>query len=263
MKVLTYDEALDEAGGFGRYQLYAIIMCIASFSSSSILVYNFSYYQLAYMYECEYESAPTEYVECTADIVCDPITYHNVTDHVIDWESPFTIRNWQGQIGLECVEPSVMGLIGSCYFIGKMFGIAVVRFADVYGRRPLILIGLVVHLASYGAILFNKNLILLYITMVTIGTANSIVSAASYMMGLEIIPPRNRYLVASLLFSLDVSAVIYVSFYFMWISDNWVYINYVGVGWGVVIFIFEIFFLKESPKFYVSVKRYHEARKIL
>jgi hypothetical protein len=51
--------------------------------------------------------------------------------------------------------------------------------------------------------------------------------------------------------------------YFWFICKNWLYLAIFGCILGVISFFGTLFFIPESPKFLISLKRYDEAREAI
>ena len=51
--------------------------------------------------------------------------------------------------------------------------------------------------------------------------------------------------------------------YFWFISKNWLYLEIFACVLGIISFIGTLFFIPESPKFLISMKRFDEARAVI
>ena len=62
-----------------------------------------------------------------------------------DESSIYTLNNWITSMSLEWAPEYKIGLFGSLYFIGYLIGsIGLTKFADEYGRKPVLLFALLV-----------------------------------------------------------------------------------------------------------------------
>ena len=64
-------------------------------------------------------------------------------EFIPDPNSVDTMNNWVKQMNLYCTDGLKMGLLGSSFitgcFVGSFF---LSRLADIYGRRPIFIVGL-------------------------------------------------------------------------------------------------------------------------
>ena len=92
-------------------------------------------------------------------------------------------------MNLYCKSSFEMSLIGSMFFVGTFSGSFVLpRAADVYGRKPLFLIGLTLYICVVVALLFNRNLGLLYFLMFAGGVAETGRYYVAYVYIVEMMP---------------------------------------------------------------------------
>lgn len=75
----------------------------------------------------------------------------------------------------------------------------------------------------------------------------------------EFLPSNRQTLVGTILQLNNGFVAVYTVIYYWFISKNWIYINAFGTLLTVVSAV-GVWFLPESPKFYISRKRYDEAR---
>jgi hypothetical protein len=59
----------------------------------------------------------------------------------------------------------------------------------------------------------------------------------------------------------DGTTLIFITFYFDFISHNWIYFQYFGFSINAIVTV-ALFFLPESPAYYHGYKRYDEARTV-
>lgn len=65
----TINEAIQKAGGFGRFQLFHLIICIVNFLSTSFWLYNFNLLTLGQVYRCHL--GPDEWIDTSKlDDIC-------------------------------------------------------------------------------------------------------------------------------------------------------------------------------------------------
>ena len=82
-----------------------------------------------------------------------------------------------------------MGLIGSSFFVGTFAGSFVLpRASDIYGRKPLNLIGLVIYFGTVTASYFVKDLYWLYFIIFMGGISETGRYYVAYVYAVEMMP---------------------------------------------------------------------------
>jgi MFS family permease len=78
-------------------------------------------------------------------------------------------------------------MVGSSFFFGTFLGSFVLpRLADIYGRRPMFLIGLVLHIGSVGCLMVARDLRILYGLLVLGGISETGRYYVAYVYAVEI-----------------------------------------------------------------------------
>jgi MFS family permease len=82
-------------------------------------------------------------------------------------------------------------MIGSCFFIGCFIGSFILpRIADIKGRKPMFLLGLILYITCVLGLLFSKNKILMYFFLIIGGISETGRYYVAYVYAIEIIPKR-------------------------------------------------------------------------
>ena len=69
-----------------------------------------------------------------------------------------------------CVSDFEIGLIGSCFMLGIVFGcITIARLGDIYGRRPIFILGMMLQIIGIFGIIVSSNLYLAYFYTLLLG----------------------------------------------------------------------------------------------
>ena len=118
---------------------------------------------------------------------------------------------------------------------------------------------MLVQTLSLILILISRNWIFTAILIFVFGTAGVGRSSISYLYMQEFLPQNRQTLVGTILQLNNGFVAVYTVIYYWFISKNWIYINAFGTLLTVVSAV-GVWFLPESPKFYISRKRYDEAR---
>ena len=116
-----------------------------------------------------------------------------------------TISNPITDYDLLCADKSAIGLIGLCFFAGIIVGALIFpRAADIVGRKPVILLGFILHVGIMGALLFCQGLKpVLYIAVFLLGLKALMNSHIAYVLLMEIVPAGKRNQYGSLILTLD------------------------------------------------------------
>ena len=83
-------------------------------------------------------------------------------------------------------------MIGSMFFIGTFIGSFVLpRASDVYGRKPLNLLGLVIFICVVASSFFVTNLYVLYFIIFMGGISETGRYYVAYVYAIEMMPEKN------------------------------------------------------------------------
>ena len=105
-----------------------------------------AYYELFPKFTCD--GAPCE----PSDFCKDKRKYE------IDYSNPSSLYNWVQQFNMVCSPKSDFGLFGGVFFAGFSIGSLVLpKLSDIYGRKPLVLLGMSLHLLTGIKMLFETN----------------------------------------------------------------------------------------------------------
>ena len=163
---------------------------------------------------------------------------------------------------LYCTSKMQIGFFGSLYFVGFMLGsVTLLRAADVFGRRPIYLLGLALHLVSVSMLIFLHGLVERYLGMALLGISSAVTVNVTFMIILEIVPAKNSNLLGGATHALDVSNVALCTFYLTVISRHWQGYQYWGLALSVAVFMLT-FKLPETPHFLYTIGKYDEARAV-
>mmetsp|Transcript_13168 Transcript_13168/g.9226 ORF Transcript_13168/g.9226 Transcript_13168/m.9226 type:complete len:178 (+) Transcript_13168:85-618(+) len=168
LKQNKFDNLLIKYGNFGRFQWLTTIVMFFGIRCVDFFVLSFAFFELFPDFMCTGTDGVT--YECTAKDWCaDPtITYTIVQNDIL-------FDNWVNRLDLYCMSQGSIGLIGSLFFAGWASSLLIFPpIADRYGRRPICLYGMIVHLALYTAIIFVRDYSNLLTLMVLFGIVSTI-----------------------------------------------------------------------------------------
>ena len=118
--------------------------------------------------------------------------------------------------GLLCSEPYEIGLMASVNFIGFTLGSALfVRFADSYGRKPVVLIStMVTPIGIIAMIFWGNTLVNIYCIVFIMGLTYSTRASVSYLLATEYLTEKDQLSFGLLLFGTDGLITILTSVFF-------------------------------------------------
>lgn len=109
----------------------------------------------------------------------------------IDYSDEKSLHNWIEQMNLYCTETYKVGFIGSSFFIGAFLGSFILpRMADIKGRKPIFLVGLILYFIVVIMTIFNKNLYLAWFNMFLGGISETGRYYVAYVYIVEMMPNR-------------------------------------------------------------------------
>eukprot|EP00347_Sterkiella_histriomuscorum_P023726 403333595 len=249
LKIYDYEQILDRVGGFGKFQVIGVAMSIISFITEGCLIYSFSFLTLMPDYLCNDDGLSTPY-HCQKAQTCtypnqDMLSMsdiQNTPGFTINWNNQTSLYNLVEELNLRCAENWEIGFLGSCYFMGAVFGnLFLSRLGDTIGRISMIRVGISLSMIIYVLFLFlSTSIVINYFLMFLFGSLTSLRVSVSYLYGQEIVKSKHSNMIGSL---------------------------YIGIHLFFLVLILASamtsFYLPESPKFLISTKKYKQARQSL
>jgi DHA1 family bicyclomycin/chloramphenicol resistance-like MFS transporter len=90
----------------------------------------------------------------------------------VDWSSITSLHNLIDQYEILCLDNFYIGMFGTCFLLGIVFGcLTLSRLGDIYGRKPIIIIGMLIQITCVGIIVLSKHLFICYFAMFFLGIA--------------------------------------------------------------------------------------------
>lgn len=92
---------------------------------------------------------------------------------------------------MTCASGWTIGLFGSYYFLGHVFGtVSLSRLGDTVGRIPMMRVGLTVNVVIFGLMLYvSRNIYFHYALMIAIGMLSCLRVNLAFIYGQEICVP--------------------------------------------------------------------------
>ena len=164
---------------------------------------------------------------------------------------------------MECAPKTKFGMIGSLYFIGIVISSFILPpLSDLIGRKPIVLLGVLLQALASVALLFSTSLDFTYVLIFIMGIAMPARAFVGYVFAMEFFPVASTAIATSMIMCLDGMVLLWTSLFFMFVDNHWKSLYVIVV---IVTFITFVagFFAPESPRFLISKGRYDDARRVI
>lgn len=146
----------------------------------------------------------------------------------------------------------MLDLQGTIYFVGIILGSLVsMRLADIYGRKPIIVIGLVMYGVSALILFLIKEEWAVFLAIALCGFQMPNTCQCAYLLMIEYLDPSHRSKFSSVANIVDGGSNIWLPFYFRY-TDSWIYLLTLISALIVALFILVVILIPESPRFLVT-----------
>jgi len=116
----------------------------------------------------------------------------------------------------------MIGLIGAVFLAGIVIGCATLtRLGDIYGRKPIYMMGIIMHLIFMAGILFVTKQYITYLLIFWFGLSISTRYYVGYTYNVEMQPKSHYVLVSTTQFVFESITYTFVCIYFWKISKDW------------------------------------------
>ena len=179
------EDAIVKAGNVGRFQAFSFLIIVMGMVSGAFWLYSLQYFErVPQEWYCKM-TEDSEWTACTLSTVCND----NPAEFKPDENAEDYLKNWVTQVNLQCLDSFKAGMIGASFFIGTFLGSFVLpRASDVYGRKPLTLIGLVIFFSVVLSSFFVTNLYVLYFIIFMGGISETGRYYVAYVYAVEMMP---------------------------------------------------------------------------
>ena len=229
-----------------------------SFTLSGEIIYGLAYLQDRENITiiCNFKDGSVD--KCNKDTACDTdrtLSYYFDTKHGrtnFITEDPSSL----------CLSDTKLGLEGTFYFIGFLVGSIVwMRLTDFVGRKWMIFSGYIAHIVIQLIYLIDFSTTSIYIAMFFFGLKTPLTTSLSYLMLLEIVGPSYRATACAINSVLDGTTNLWLPLLHQF-GKSWWILYWLNIGQAFLLIIPLLIFVKESPKFLVSVKKFMQAKQV-
>jgi len=115
-----------------------------------------------------------------------------VSGYRVNWDDNRSLHNWMEQYDLTCASSDTIGRIGSSFFVGTFLGSFILpRGADIVGRKPMFILGLVIYIGVTVGLMFASTLFQLMALLLMSGVGECGRYYVAYVYAIEIFPAHN------------------------------------------------------------------------
>jgi MFS family permease len=126
------------------------------------------------------------------------------------------------QLDFYCEPDMMIGLIGALFLLGIVVGCSTLtRLGDVYGRKPIYMLGLFMHIFFMIGILWSTNKFISYFLLFIFGMSVTARYYVGYTYNLELQPKSKYVLVSTTMFLFESMIYFFICIYFRYIDKNW------------------------------------------
>jgi MFS family permease len=145
-----------------------------------------------------------------------------VHDCYIDWDNPESIHNLIEQLDFYCKPSWEIGALGAVFLAGIVFGcMTLTRLGDVYGRKPIYVLGILLHITFLVGVLFVKKLYGALLLLLLCGMSISSRYYVGYTFNIEMQPKSHYVLVSTTMFLGESVAYFTICLYFWIFQGKW------------------------------------------
>lgn len=197
---------------------------------------------------------PLEQEYCSSEYLCE-----------VDMANSQSFNNLIAQFDFYCEAKWKIGMMGFMFLVGIVLGCSTIaRLGDVYGRKPIYNIGLLMHLAFSVIICFisgSSSILLLYGLLVFFGVSVTARFYVGYTYNLEMQPKEHQPFVSTVWFLSESLVYLLVCFYFQSVSKDWIYLQLPNIAL-TVLGICVLLKMPESPRFLLAQGKTEEAKEV-
>ncbi|CAI2383724.1 unnamed protein product [Moneuplotes crassus] len=266
LRVLDVDQMLDEAGGLERWNWAFVGLGVlwAGVASQGFTMYGYNspLLELVPKLECKQDD---QWVECRKQDIC-------INNQMIDselWRPDFTdkfsFRNWMTEFQLYCYPDFWIGLLGSVFLIGIILNGIVLKQADYFGRKSMLIYTSIGHIILSMAMFYSTNIYANYVILFFGGMLYS-KNYLAYIYCVEITPEKHRIFFGCILLTLEAilprtSAVLYL--YFADPEGRDLNKFHILATVFSLLSLALCMLIPESPKYLYEKKRWKELREVI
>ena len=149
--------------------------------------YGIPYFIQEPIYKCTYTTDDHPADICNEDGIYDDSEY--IASWSIVESDEKSLNNWTLKLDLTNESSTTRALIGSAFFIGWAITLLwLPRFGDIFGRKKMYVIGMIIDTVIFVVIFFTKNVYVMIVSQLIFGANTSIRVNIGYPYLMEMCP---------------------------------------------------------------------------
>ena len=185
----TVSSALKFVGGFGRFQVLAIICLTIMRNAGNYLFYGFGYLTLQQTYICKAGDSDI-WGHCTQQVICENVATN--FEFAVDKSDPDHIENWVQEMGIQCTNRSQISILMTSYCLVSAFtGLLLSSLPDKLGRRTTMFYFVLANQMSQFLLIFWPNYWARLAGFVIMG-ATTIKNTTSYVWLFDLVELKHK-----------------------------------------------------------------------
>ena len=150
-------------------------------------------------------------------------------------------------------------MLGSVVFIGWVLTLPwIPRLSDMYSRKKFFIFGMVVDWLMFVAMFLTRSINWMIVITFVFGLMTTFRVNIGFVYMMELMPKSKQTFYATFYNIVDGSNLLTGTIYFWFISKDWIY--FTTIGFALQTFnVITIWFLPESPRLLIELKRFDEA----
>jgi MFS family permease len=126
------------------------------------------------------------------------------------------------QLNFYCESGMMLSLIGVAFTLGVVIGcVTLARLADIYGRKPIFILGMLLEISCAVCFLFCTNWILADLLFLIFGASLIGSRFVGYTYLIELMPTDKQVIVGTTEFLMEAAVYLFNCLFFFYISKNW------------------------------------------
>lgn len=132
---------------------------------------------------------------------------------------------------------------------------------DIWGRKWMIVGGLLLLILTLVLFLVKLTVVVVYVGFFLLGFGAGLIVLIPYLLLIESVGPEYRATTSAILNLIDSFSNFYLVVAYQF-GKRWWIVFWIDLAVSLLVFFPFLFFVRESPKFYVSVGKHKKAKQV-
>ncbi|CAI2362642.1 unnamed protein product [Moneuplotes crassus] len=261
-RILNVDQMLEEAGGFGNWSL--VVFLYGSISSLGLTIYfaSLPFLELVPRLECKQGS---QWIECTKQDICHNGELADESLWRVDYTDQFSFRNWMTELQLYCYSDFWIGLFGSLCILGVALNGVILKQADHFGRRKMLIFTCIAQTMSCLVLFYTTSIYVIYVVLFSEGLLFS-KNYLVYIYCVEVICSKHQVFYGAIVLAMEatIPKVLNVAYLYFCNPETRDLCNFCiyGAVTALIALCFSLV-IPESPRYLYEKKMWKELREAI